>query len=97
MSSPTYDAESDFAAWGVGAGTLLVEAFALIPGLLPCLLLLLPLVLPFVLLGVLAGLLFALPVGTWRLIRLVTSSASGFVKGVTTDPREVLSHGSPQH
>jgi hypothetical protein len=62
-SAPTYDPESDVAAWTVGSGILLTQAFALFPGLLPCLLLLLPLVLPLVVLGAIGGLL----VGAWRL------------------------------
>ena len=63
---PAYDPESDIAAWAVGSGILLTQAFALFPGLLPCLVLLLPLVLPLLVLGAIGGLLF----GAWRLAAL---------------------------
>ena len=33
--APTYDAESDIAAWVVGSGIVLIQACAVIPGLLP--------------------------------------------------------------
>jgi hypothetical protein len=62
-TSPAYDPESDIAAWTVGSGILLTQAFALFPGLLPCLVLLLPLVLPVLVLGLLGGLFY----GMWRL------------------------------
>jgi hypothetical protein len=43
---------SEVVGLGAGAGMLLVQAAAVIPGLFPCLVLLLPLVLPLLLVGV---------------------------------------------
>src|SRR2546423_4896585 len=62
------DEDGGIVGLALGAGILLIQACAIIPGLLPCLLLLLPFVLPVVVLGAAAGLLVGLPMGIWRLV-----------------------------
>src|SRR3954447_2480117 len=76
MSRPEDGGMVDFAA---GAGVLLIQACAIIPGLLPCLLLLLPLVLPVTVVGVAAGVLVGLPVGLWRLVAFAYRAVSGSI------------------
>jgi hypothetical protein len=91
--APVYDAESDLAAWGVGAGIVLIQVCALSPGLLPLLLLTVPLLLPPLLIGIVVGVPVALLVGIWRLltwlVRLVTRRGRG---GVVPTPVPDLSN-----
>jgi hypothetical protein len=50
-----------------GAGIVLMQAAAVIPGLLPVLLLTLPFAVPLVALGIVAGILIGVPLALWRL------------------------------
>jgi hypothetical protein len=82
-----YDPETDVAAWTVGSGILLTQAFALFPGLLPCLLLLLPLVLPLVLLGIIGGLLLGVwRLGAWALRPLTRSYSRTEIRQLSNQP-----------
>ena len=63
----------EVAALAGGAGILLVQLCALVPGLLVCLLiagaLALPLLIPLLALGLVAGVVVGIPVGILRLVR----------------------------
>jgi len=54
-----------------GAGVVLMQAGAMMPGLLPVLILFLPLLLPLVVLGLVGGIVVGVPYGLWRLSRLM--------------------------
>ena len=63
-------ASADVLGLITGAGIILMQAAAVIPGLLPVLILLLPAVLPLVVLGLVAGIIVGIPYGVWRLCLL---------------------------
>jgi hypothetical protein len=73
------DAHGDVIGIIGGAGILLIQASALLPGLLPCLLIAsVPLVLlafPVVVIGALAAILVGLPIGLWKLTRRLLAAA----------------------
>jgi hypothetical protein len=77
--TPGHDDQGDVPGLVGGAGILLIQACALIPGLLPCLLvagaLALPLVLPVVALGVVFGIVVGVPLGLWRLAKALVALA----------------------
>ena len=66
-NAPSHDENGDILGLIAGAGIVLMQAAAVIPGLLPVLLLLLPFVLPLVVLGIAGGALIGVPLGLWRL------------------------------
>jgi Flp pilus assembly protein protease CpaA len=70
------DNETHVTALLGGSGIVLMQAFALFPGLFPCLLLALPFVLPVLVLGAVFAIPFLLFRAAWRLAASAAEAAS---------------------